>query len=166
MTHWTSVLLVVAALLPRAALSADSEQLLIEDECRKLGVRYAQYIDLGDARKVADLFAEDGVWQTSTSTYTGAEEIQSALRAFQESAGVVRHVITNQLVTLISERRATGVSYFTLYVAQDRGDGKPASLAGQPIMVGVYEDEYVLTKAGWRFARRVSRPGFVRSDED
>ncbi len=166
MMQWTSVLLLVAALLPGTALSADSEQLLIEDECRKLGVRYAQSIDLGDARRVAELFTEDGVWQTSTSTYTGAEEIRSALRAFQESTGVVRHVITNQLVTLTSERRATGVSYFTLYAAQEGGDGKPASLADQPIMVGVYEDEYVLTNAGWRFARRVSRPGFARSDED
>ncbi len=35
----------------------------------------------------------------------------------------------------------------------------------QPIMVGVYEDEYVLTDAGWRFARRASIPTFVTRED-
>ncbi len=165
MTQWPSVLLLVAALLPGVAQSDGADQLLIEDECRRLGFKYAHYIDLGDARRVADLFAADGVWQNSTSTYTGPGEIKAALSAFQESAGVVRHVITNQLVTSTGDGKATGVSYFTLYVAEGGNDGNPASLARQPIMVGVYEDEYVLTDAGWRFARRASIPTFVRRED-
>ncbi len=51
MTQWPSVLLLVAALLPGVAQSEDADQLLIEDECRKLGIRYAHYIDLAEANR-------------------------------------------------------------------------------------------------------------------
>lgn len=141
-----------------------SERLLIERECERLVTQYCHFVDHGEAARVADLFAEDGVWKSALGTMTGRDEVKAGFEVRQANERrMSRHVCNNLLIDVIDEDHAEGTVYLTLF----RHDGEPgrrlSPLEG-PDMVGEYRDRFVRTKDGWRFAHREIDVSFLRSD--
>jgi ketosteroid isomerase-like protein len=139
----------------------DVERLLIERECERLIVAYSHLIDMGEAARVAELFTEDGVWESADATMRGRAQIHAGFGRRQDNtARRSRHVCTNVAVAVTSATEATGLCYFTLYRA-DGVDTATAPVEG-PEIVGEYRDAFVRTDDGWRIARRTASAGFVR----
>ena len=130
------------------------ERIEIERECERLVTKYCHYVDHGEAARIADLFTEDGVWQSVKTTMTGRDGIRKAYQRRQENKGrMSRHVCHNLLIDVISATEATGTVYITLY--RDDGDPeRPYSPLVGPLKVGEYRDHFLKTEDGWRFARR------------
>jgi len=140
------------------------ERLLIESECARLQVMYTHFVDFGEAERVAELFAEGGVFQMGTTTLTGRKEIRAAMATIgaRNDHQAMRHVCTNQLITVDDEAHATGVAYFTFYRAESGVDGEPGRLSG-PAVIGAYRDRFVRTDDGWRIALREAEVAMERS---
>jgi hypothetical protein len=75
-----------------------------------------------------------------------------------------RHVCNNLLVDVIDEDNATGTVYLTLYRHDGEEDRSFSPIEG-PVLVGEYQDRFVRTAEGWRFAERVTTAAFVRREE-
>jgi hypothetical protein len=140
------------------APSNDVERLLIERACERLCLEYARLIDLGRAAEVIGLFTDDAELTLTAGPMQGRDQISTFLVKRQAAAIASRHVITNVTIDIHSATEASGVAYITLYRREHSGDG-PAPL-GPPNFVGHYDDEFVLTDAGWRFRRRTSNIAF------
>lgn len=142
----------------------ESERTAIERACERIVAQYCHYVDHGEAGRIAELFAKDGVWRSPELTMTGIEEVRKHFEARQANRGrTSRHVCTNCVIDVIDEDHAEGCVYLTLY----RHDGDPertfAPLAG-PQVVGEYRDKFVRTADGWRFAEREIEVSFVRRE--
>lgn len=137
------------------------ERLAIERSCERLVVAYSHLIDFGEASRVAELFTDDGVWESAEATMQGRAGIAEGFGRRQANTGRrSRHVCTNLAVDVVSATEATGLCYFTLYRA-DNVSGPTATLEG-PEIVGEYRDRFVLTDDGWRIVHRQASAGFVR----
>ena len=137
----------------------EMEQLLAERACEALIIRYTHLVDFGPGVEVADLFTPDGVWASGEGTYEGAD----ALRGFfgrDRGHNKSRHVNSNTAVS-VSGDTAEGLSYFTLYRYTEEKPRVP-DLDEQPVILGEYRDNFVLTEDGWRIAHRQADVGFVR----
>ena len=131
------------------------ERLLIERECERLVHAYCHVIDHGDAARVGEMFADDGVWKSPEVTREGRDAIAAAFAARQaNTARMSRHVCSTCLIDVVDADNARGLTYVTLY----RHDGKPgrrlSPLDRLPEIVGEYRDTFVRTPAGWRFHTR------------
>ena len=112
---------------------------------------HAWLIDHGQARRVADLFAEDGqllgigadkLGRAAIADWAGQREDMQDRRS--------RHVQTNLRLEPLSSGRVGGTVVLTLY----RHDGAGAGSA-VPLLVGEYQDIYQQGPEGaWRFAER------------
>ena len=137
------------------------ERLLIERECERLVTRYCHYVDHGEAERIADLFAKEGVWRGPGVVMDGQDELRKGFAARQANrARMSRHVCNNLLIDVIDEDRAEGTVYLTLYRHDGEEDRRVSPLEG-PELVGEYRDRFVRTAEGWRFAERVTRVSFV-----
>lgn len=132
----------------------DGERMLIEQACARLQVLYTHYVDFGESQRVAELFAPDGVFELSGQVLQGREAIAKRFAPAPPGAParVMRHVLTNQLVTALDADSAEGLVYLTFY-SGDEGDGLPRGFDG-PRMIGCYRDRFVRTDAGWRIGHR------------
>jgi|SRR6185503_18829288 len=142
----------------------DLERLLIERACERLVAQYCHYVDHGEAARVADLFAENGVC-TLNAKMVGRDAIRAN---FQRRQALTdrrsRHVCCNLLIDVIDEDHAEGVAYLTLY-RRDVGDGRRTAPSSAPNIVGEYRDAFVRTPEGWRFASRGVVSTFVADEE-
>jgi uncharacterized protein (TIGR02246 family) len=117
------------------------------DEIRTLKSLYCRWIDSGydaagdDPARFAELFAEDGVWEVSSEPARGREAIRARAVA---SRRFKLHLAANPIIELYGDR-ATG-SWHVL-VPSTATDGSAVWLAG------TYDDAFVRTDDGWRFAR-------------
>jgi len=138
----------------------DLDRLLAERACERLLVSYTHHIDVGEPTKVADLFVEDGVWESPEGAQKGREAIH---RFFADAAmlgSVKRHVNTNVAITITDADHGEGLSYFLLF--RDTSGRRIPDLADQPTIVGEYRDRYVRVDGDWRFARRTAGVAMVR----
>lgn len=135
----------------------------IERECARLVNAYAQYIDLGQAERVVELFTEDAVWEGPGTRMAGREEIRKGFAARQRSRRVSRHVCTNLRVDVVDEDEARGIVYLTLYRhdPQEGAEGRAAPLDG-PVVVGHYRDRFRRVDGAWRIAHREIEVAFAR----
>ena len=140
----------------------DMSRLMIERDCTKLIVAYSHMIDFGDAGSIAELFTDDGVWESAERRLGNRDEIAESFTHRQANTGRrSRHVCTNVAIEIVSADEALGVSYYTLY-REDDVDTETAELDG-PAMVGDYRDRFVRTPDGWRIAHRRANAAFVRA---
>jgi phosphopantetheinyl transferase len=131
----------------------EHQRALIEDECRRLVLRYAHMIDFGDAAQVGTLFARDAVWESEYARKSGLEDIQASFSSRQEKTHrKARHVCTNILIDVESDTEASGTTYVLLYRFDENGRAK--DVIRGPRMIGEYQDRFVRTADGWRFANR------------
>jgi uncharacterized protein (TIGR02246 family) len=112
------------------------------EDIRKLLAEYCFAIDTGDADRWANLFAEDGVFDSNAlEPLIG----RAALRDFVVSVVPPgrRHFTANEIISVDGDA-ATVRAYAV--VTMD----SPPTLSS----VGTYDDELVRTEDGWRFRRR------------
>ena len=130
------------------------KKLEIEHEIERLIAQYCHYVDHDEAVKIADLFTEDGVWRNVNVTMNGRDQIRSGFQKRQDNTGrKSRHVCNNNLIEIINEHEATATVYLSLYF-HDGEPGRERSPTDCLQKLGEYQDRYVKTDAGWRFANR------------
>lgn len=129
--------------------------------CEALSIAYARAVDFRDYEALVALFAEDGVLDTG-KPLKGQAAIAAAL-AHRPDELRSRHILSNIYIDVRSATEARGISYLTLYrhVGPESLKGEPVPFDG-PAAVGHYEDRFVNTADGWRFARRKLHFAFRR----
>jgi hypothetical protein len=119
---------------------------------------YAERLDAGDLRGMAELFASGTLRTTGPdgiTAFTGTDEVFGAfdgsVQRFEDGTPATKHVTTNLIVDPgPTGDTASARSYFTVVQARP-------TLPLQVIIAGSYRDEFVLEDAGWRFADRLIR---------
>lgn len=133
----------------------DKKRLRIEAEVGKLPLLFAKYADNGDHEALADLFTEDCQMSRPFQPdhpYHGRERVQAIFR--DRKPILVRHIVTNVLVEVISEHEARGTNYLTMLSSHEGVEPPQPSGA---IYVGGFDDHYVKTEGKWRFMSRHGR---------
>lgn len=131
------------------------ERLLIEHACERLVYEYCHVIDHGEAARVAELFAADGVWRSPDVAREGRPAIAAAFQTRQDNTGrISRHVCSTVLIDVVDADTARGLTYVTLYRHDGPAGRRAAPLDGLPEIVGEYRDTFVRTPEGWRFYTR------------
>lgn len=116
----------------------------IEWKCARLINLYALLNDEMRWEEVAELYAPDGVMARPTAPdapIVGREAILAAFKA--RPPRTTRHVCTNVVVDVESPISARGRSAMLLFTN-----------AEEPPLVGGFNDRFVMTPEGWRFAER------------
>jgi len=132
----------------------EAERENIERACERLSIAYAYHVDFGDYDAFADLFAIDGVLEAGRPS-NGREALRTGIKKSRSPLLRSRHVLTNVRIEVVDADHATGVTYLSLYrwVCDEAQPDGPLPLAG-PAGVGHYQDRFVRTAEGWRFAHR------------
>jgi len=130
----------------------DKKRLRIEAECAKLPLLFAKYADNGDHEALAALFTEDCTFARPFQPdfpFFGRDKVQAVFR--DRPPILVRHIVTNVLVEVISKNEARGTNY--LAMLSSHASTVPPQEAGG-LYVGGFEDHYVKTGDGWKFMSR------------
>ena len=134
------------------------DRIAAERECERLTFRYCEAVDLGHASRLADTFAEDGVFEAGELHLAGREEIR---RVFTERERVRelrnRHVCTNLHIDVLDDATATGVVYLTLYRRRGSEDWSVPVLNTAPAVVGRLPRPVRPDDDGWRIAAGTGR---------
>jgi hypothetical protein len=152
------ILAVACLLLPLLAAASEAEDRFLIME---LMDRYGVVHDFGTPEQYADLFTEDGEIATGKgrpAIVKGRQAlIQQAKRDHErfgappgpdgEFSSIMRHVISNRVVTLTGPGSAEGSCYVTTLI-NDKEAGP------QTLSISRYVDKYVKTGGQWRIARR------------
>lgn len=122
----------------------------IENEwrCQQLFLTFMQCLDAGDADGAVALVAADIVWHRQGQKLVGPTAIRNVI-AERPGNRVIRHHLSNIVVTLESPDRAGSKAYYSVYVHE--GSAKPGRIDG-PERVGDYYAQYLKTSDGWRIA--------------
>ena len=121
-----------------------AERRAIEWECARLINLYALLNDEAWWEEVAALYAPDGLMTRPTapdSPIVGREAIFTAFKS--RPPRTTRHICSNVVIDVESATSARGRSAMLLFTSADK-----------PPLVGGFEDRFVLTDEGWRFAER------------
>ncbi|MBX9896740.1 MAG: nuclear transport factor 2 family protein [Qipengyuania sp.] len=119
------------------------DRLLAEREIERMIVDYAAASDAGEWGRVAAMYAEEGRMNRPTAPDVFVEGRAAILAAFEaRPARVSRHIVANIQVDVAGDE-ASATSQILLFTA-----------AGQPPLVGSYQDRLVRTPEGWRFVER------------
>jgi hypothetical protein len=139
----------------------DLERMMSERACEALVTAYTHLVDgFGERARVAELFTEDGVWESDEARLEGREQMATFFGR-PEPHRRSRHVSSNVAVRLTGPDSAEGLSYFELYRYTGEKPRVP-DLDDQPVILGQYADRFARTGDGWRIAHRRADVGFVR----
>ena len=139
----------------------DAERRAIEQDCARLVVAFHLYVDAYDHEKVLDLFTEDAdIDHCVVGLLRGKAGIAAYFNA-KDTTTISQHVTTNVLIDVIDETHARGISYWTVYIST--AAPLPAPMGG-PASVGLNEDRFIRTPAGWKFQHRRQVPRLTASD--
>ena len=140
----------------------EQDRLLIEAACQRLTLRYGRCIDLNDDEGVLSVFDENAVWnRPGQPPLRGHSEIAEFLRT-RDRTTLMRHVMSNFQLDIRDAAHASGVSYWTGYVAVDHAPGTVA-LPASPFSIGEYHDDFVLEQGRWRIVGRTMKYIFRKS---
>ena len=132
-------------------MTAD-ERLRCEQECTRLCHDFVWSVDRGDYDAFVALFAADGVFDRAGTPSRG----HAAIRAFLDARPtdrVTRHTCSNVRIDMTGPGAARGSCMALMYQATAQQPAQLPLPVSQPIVVD-YDDEYVLTPAGWKFKHR------------
>ena len=135
------------------------EVIAIEHACERIVLDSVGFVDGQAYEALAALFVPDGILtRPNGDRIIGPAAI---LKAYTSRPGgrITRHVVSNIRVTVESLNRALSLSYALVYSAPADGpaDGAFGVQAEPRHLVGEFEDEFVRTPEGWRFALRRAR---------
>jgi len=138
----------------------EDERERIERACLRIVVDCSHAADSYRHDEFVNLFTTDGVLSLPRGEFRGHAAIAAMLDG-RDRTQRSRHVVTNARITVQDSTHATGVVYLTLYKGVPMA-GEAVVYDTAPESVGYYEDRYVKTAEGWRFAARRSIPLFMR----
>jgi hypothetical protein len=125
----------------------------IEGECRDLIVAFANQLDVFDYDAVLAMCVADCVFIRDGVRHAGRGGIRGLLDARSRDR-LTRHITSNMAVEVIDEAHAAGHSYCQVFGhLGELPNGVPAPLEVADSLVE-FDDEFVATEDGWRFARR------------
>jgi len=131
------------------------QRLLIHEACRELVLRSVECTDAHDAAGLAALFAPDGVLRRPTGQPLVGRAAIEAAYAQRPRERITRHLVTNTLVEVESATSAAARSRVLLWAGStEDADGPQGRPLRGPQLVGEFDDRFVLTGEGWRFASR------------
>jgi hypothetical protein len=140
---------------------SDAEILTIERTCEKLIYEFAEALDLRNDGHLVNLFTEDATYARPTDPSTVISGRETIVKTFEaRPAGrVTRHICSNVRITVDSATRAHGVSRVVLIAGPTDPAAHPqfGYKADVRQLIGEYDDEFVKTPHGWRFASRRGR---------
>jgi ketosteroid isomerase-like protein len=125
----------------------------LEDEAAivRLKARYARACDAGyDAAAIAELFVADGVWDGGDlfGRAEGRDAIRDHFAGASERITWALHFTLNPLIEVAADgRSATGSWYLWQPCTRRRAGGDQGAW-----LAGTYDDTYLRTDDGWRFA--------------
>lgn len=139
-----------------------SESLIeIERACEKLVLEFAACVDAQDFENLRRLFATDASFARPTDPGTVIRGVDNIIDAYlsRPRTRITQHLCSNMQITVHSAHRATGSCRVLLFMAEAAepevaGKGRKAA-ASQ--LVGRFDDQFVRTAQGWRFAERRGR---------
>ncbi len=126
--------------------------------CTAVNHDYALARDRADQEAFASLFTEDAVFTMQGETFAGREKILERLKP-GASANFARLLINTIKVTPTSSNAATGVTYFTMFMAAE-GNEPELPVTDFILFMGEYHDEYVMTNEGCKITKRKTVPMF------
>lgn len=123
-----------------------------EMTCRDFVIRCLRALDDRDYDKLANGFAEDGIWSRGSEELVGPAAVRNAMEK-RPTDFETQHLVLNMVVDLDSSDSAT-VRYTVAGYAQMTD--KPYHLHGMFRAT----DRLTRTAAGWRFVHRAAVPAF------
>jgi SnoaL-like protein len=123
------------------------------DAVRELLAQYCFRLDDGRFAEIAELFTEDGTWDTAFGKAVGRAAIADLARSLRLRAGPDRpravHLVSNISVALTGERATARSNWMVM----ENAPGGPKIGSG-----GAYFDELTKASGAWRFHyRRIDR---------
>lgn len=134
-----------------SSATAQTASANMKDDCTALSIAFANAVDHRDYARALSVFTPDGVFERWDKTFKGIDEIAAMLDARPVDM-LVRHFCTNIEITPCGDNAATGTTYFMFF--REMGDPSGSLPISGPKMIGEYLDQFRLTDAGWRIARR------------
>ena len=120
---------------------------------------YALHIDLHEISQWVDLFTEDAFFderEFDTGLHVGHAAIRAYGDLLAETVAHVVHLMSNLVIRNLSASTANGVVFASVDAQMKTGERQRWQVR--------YEDDYVKTDAGWKFARRILRRGLPPED--
>lgn len=132
------------------------QTLAIEWQCEKICRQFANYSDQDAFAPLCELFTEDGSYFRPSVPDTEIKGRQALHAAFLlRPPLVIRHLVLNCVIDVISSTSARGFSYI-IYMSAPLTN-EPLPLLSGPFNIGEFRDEFVLTEDGWKFSKRRGR---------
>jgi hypothetical protein len=132
-----------------------TQTLAIEWACTRLINLYANLNDAGRWHELVALYDEGGLMTRPSAPDTPIVGKPALLGSFlARPPRASRHVCANIVVTVESATTARAESTILLFTGVIDPDGGLPVRDAAPPLVGRYDDRFVLTDAGWRFAER------------
>ncbi len=136
---------------------SQAEMRNVEAACYALAAEYAEIIDSQDYARLAEIFAEDAAFALPIGTkepIRGADKIVAMFQARPRNR-LTHHIISNFRVRMETMDTAVGTCRVLLYTSDVSEPETPEGRkAASKQLMGTYQDRYVRTKNGWRFAER------------
>ena len=133
----------------------------IERACEKLVLAFAACVDAQEFERLRELFAPDAGFARPTDPDTVIRGVDNIVNAYlsRPRTRITQHLCSNVQIDVLSAERASGTCRVLLFMAdasdpETPGKGRKAA-ASQ--LVGRFDDEFVRTPQGWRFAERRGR---------
>ena len=138
------------------------ETLVAERDCTRLTYRYCRFADRGEASRLAELFTEDGLFQTPGMVLRGRAEIAHTFAQREALTDLqTLHLCTNIDIEVLDATTARGWVNLCLYRRwRDAGSSAPVALT-TPSLVGSYDDAYARVDGRWLIVSRVQRVVFA-----
>lgn len=137
---------------------SQAEMRNVEAACYALCAEYAEIIDSQDWPRLVEIFAEDAAFALpigSKEPIRGADKIVAMFQS-RPRGRLTQHLISNFRVRMETIDTAVGTCRVLLFTSDLSEPETPEGRkTASKQMMGTYQDRYVRTKNGWRFAERV-----------
>jgi hypothetical protein len=139
----------------------DASAIAIEHACERLVCEFAERVDARDFAALRELFATDAAFARPTDPDNLIHGIDAIVNSYlaRPQTRITQHLCCNIRISVQSADQASGSCRVLLFTADSGepdvpGKGRKAA-AGQ--LIGAFDDRFVLTPQGWRFAERRGR---------
>jgi len=117
----------------------------IQWQCQSLFLRFMQSLDAGNAEEAVALLAPTAVWHRQGRSVVGPTAVRNVINR-RAGDRVIRHHLSNIVVTSHGPLKATSLAYYAAYVHE--GPALPRVIRG-PAFVGDYYVEYTKFGGHW-----------------
>jgi ketosteroid isomerase-like protein len=142
---------------------SQAEMRNVEAACYALCAEYAEIVDAQDWGRMPEIFAEDAMFMRPTppkELIHGADNIVAMFQSRPKNR-LTHHLISNFRVRMETNDTAVGTCRVLLFTSDASEPETPEGRQTAPRqLMGTYQDRYVRTKNGWRFAERIGEITF------